>query len=582
MAARRAGALVLLCTVTLGVLISMRENDDVLLSSFIGSKNVIANAAALAEPCARPEIHARRLSVRVVACCALPDATAYLHQVHAALRHESPIVFAELFGIELDVQLLTQWPAAADAAPRDAILLVLNARLPACQHQLIVPWTHGMNFTATYPALVREPLIRLVETARARVRAPGIRIAFLNVWTGQRSPSPNFIASSKAFANVTNAQVLIFADAASNLALNVANIRVHLIANLTDFIFAQTRTLVPLNGYSNGVKYELGRKVCDYRALFGGIFERFIPENEFTHWAWMDAHSRPGDMFGALTDYGYDFARFDIVSFTCVWFYIIVLECRSNAARAQRAALLQAAHTSGHLTIFTNTAHGRGLYKHCLSYSDVVYGTSALIAADELQCSLGWMRASNVSMSLRTSPSPWTPRAAHTQANPRHTTATATWVKTRFNSEFVVSRGVDPDGIPHVALGPFPYRVFETVHGAGDVGSFFRVSEFRHYWRSNIAFHGFSDARIPKRMVAEMASLVDVAFAPRQPPARQPSSQDDYDALLSPQRWGARYSALTKTASGQWFCRYLARNLYREENDTITRVELGVLHDRYA
>ena len=84
--------------------------------------------------------------------------------------------------------------------------------------------------------------------------------------------------------------------------------------NLTRFLHSRVDELVPqLEGHEH---YSLGWGLCDFRWLFGDIFQVLLPETEYTHWAWADSDAfASSELFGPLTDYGRDFQLHDVVSF---------------------------------------------------------------------------------------------------------------------------------------------------------------------------------------------------------------------------------------------------------------------------
>jgi hypothetical protein len=79
------------------------------------------------------------------------------------------------------------------------------------------------------------------------------------------------------------------------------------------------------------------------------MFAHLLPESDFSHWAWADSDAFASrELFsGALTDFGRDFERHDVVSFASFGtgkdFYVVTMM----------------AYTSGTFAAFKNSAKGR-------------------------------------------------------------------------------------------------------------------------------------------------------------------------------------------------------------------------------
>jgi len=204
----------------------------------------------------------------------------------------------------------------------------------------------------------------VAERVAQHLPLPPVRLCVLLVWAGTKPPPSRMLEVAKSFLTGGAAAVLVFVENAHVAAMRAAaggdarggGVRVvndvpHG-GNLTRFLHDRVDELVPeVRGHAH---YALGWGLCDFRWLFGDIFAPWIPEADFTHWAWADADAFASArmVFGPLTDHGRDFARHDVISFA------------SFGTGRDFYATTMLAYTSGTFAAFRNTARGRTLYRH--------------------------------------------------------------------------------------------------------------------------------------------------------------------------------------------------------------------------
>jgi len=261
----------------------------------------------------------------------------------------------------------------------------------------------------------------VARTIQATIRpVASLHIAVLLVWTGtaKQPPAAELLNVARAFvkSDPTKVTCLLIIEGAHldlfraammvNTSVETTQLdrKIRIIhdygeeskGNLTHYIHAQAETLVPsIKGRHH--HYPIGWSLCDFRWLFGAIFEPFLSKSGFTHWAWGDLHTYPGKMFGAISDYGYDFLRHDVVSFNS-----IIIERDRRPRRNRRAqAPSRMAFSSGAFTAIKNTLKGRELFRLTpreeLELALIGPGNELL---DEIGTSNAVFGAANVSIAL--------------------------------------------------------------------------------------------------------------------------------------------------------------------------------------
>jgi len=205
--------------------------------------------------------------------------------------------------------------------------------------------------------------------------------------TGSRQPSPAFSRSIDQFSRYgALAKSVVFIDAsaaAEDYFKGAHNVIVHRIVNLSTVIHLSADAMLPeLAAHERRRHYPLGRKLSDFRWMFGAIFQQHLAE--FTHWAWVDAHDFAGDLFGAVTQHGADLARFDIVSFTSI-----------------DGSVKNDPHVSGYMAVLHNDERGRNLFRRCASLVPSLLETEMVGGGnDEVHCSDDLLRAPGVTAAL--------------------------------------------------------------------------------------------------------------------------------------------------------------------------------------
>jgi len=138
-----------------------------------------------------------------------------------------------------------------------------------------------------------------------------LKIALLNVWTGVRPATTAFAKSSSSCVNDPRVDIIAIVDSNEKLFhLNENKAKIVRIPNITEFFHSRINDAFP--SLLNHPHYSLGRKICDYRYLFGYIFKDLL--KDYTHWGWIDAHAFIGNILGPISNYGKDFETFDAVS----------------------------------------------------------------------------------------------------------------------------------------------------------------------------------------------------------------------------------------------------------------------------
>ena len=257
------------------------------------------------------------------------------------------------------------------------------------------------------PNVLYGTIRHAIGKAIQRLRSPArIKLAAMLIWAGAKPPPVHLLEVAQAFVRSDNRITIFimiedqFAEAFKiqydNKKINKDfQNRIRLIhhydetskGNLTHFIHTRSDTLVPsIQGH---YQYALGWSLCDFRWLFGAIFESFLPETEFTHWAWADSDAFPGRMFGPISDYGFDLERHDVTSFAA-----IILERDSPPSSMM-------AYSSGTFTAIKNNEKGRNLFRYTPKEKlDRALTRSSNGILDEVGTSNGVFAAPNVSIAL--------------------------------------------------------------------------------------------------------------------------------------------------------------------------------------
>eukprot|EP01062_Namystynia_karyoxenos_P012716 TRINITY_DN14597_c0_g1_i1.p1 TRINITY_DN14597_c0_g1~~TRINITY_DN14597_c0_g1_i1.p1 ORF type:complete len:1014 (+),score=262.97 TRINITY_DN14597_c0_g1_i1:81-3044(+) len=207
-------------------------------------------------------------------------------------------------------------------------------------------WTAPESGVAPAPlpdALVPPPKGTFVEVAPT-TPAPGVsaallRIALIAVFVGTRPPPAVFFdAWETVRGNAAILDLLVIAEQGPAqealrqelAARKVPNVRIVTeYGGLAGFIHRRTSELVP--GLPV-LTHALGWNLCDYRPLFGSIFEDQL--KQYSHWGWADTHLYLGDLM-RHTRGGADFHESDVVTFKEVGSWSLF--------------------TSGTITVFRNT-----------------------------------------------------------------------------------------------------------------------------------------------------------------------------------------------------------------------------------
>jgi hypothetical protein len=209
-----------------------------------------------------------------------------------------------------------------------------------------------------------------------------IRIALFTIWIGKRDPTLSFHRSARDFSRkrvndtrkiTYESTVFMVIDASSPPAkMDIGNAIEIRVPNLVDEILNRTERLIPsLRERKRPPLFESGRKICDFRWIFGELFNQELVG--YDYWGWIDAHSVAGDLFGALTRYGQDFdGEFDMITNTYFGDPTILT-------------------SRGWLTILGNSHRVNTLWRNIPRIDELLY-SRPLYAVDELQ---GFMHAWN-------------------------------------------------------------------------------------------------------------------------------------------------------------------------------------------
>eukprot|EP01065_Artemidia_motanka_P007963 TRINITY_DN13986_c0_g1_i3.p1 TRINITY_DN13986_c0_g1~~TRINITY_DN13986_c0_g1_i3.p1 ORF type:complete len:902 (+),score=236.32 TRINITY_DN13986_c0_g1_i3:66-2708(+) len=202
----------------------------------------------------------------------------------------------------------------------------------------------------------RRPLGRRIKSPRVAkfvevaptTPAPGgseLRVALLAVYVG-RGPSPGFVAALDGVGrNRAVLDMLVVMDegsAADDLRDTVrrggyVNVKVITEPSLQEFIHRTASQLVP--GLPV-LEHDLGWNLCDYRPLYGSIFDKHLAG--YTHWGWADGHAYIADLL-RHTNGGRDLRDNDVVTFKEPGSWSLF--------------------TSGTLSVFKNTVVGREAWR---------------------------------------------------------------------------------------------------------------------------------------------------------------------------------------------------------------------------
>jgi len=209
-----------------------------------------------------------------------------------------------------------------------------------------------------------------------------VKIALLNVWIGSRSTSVAFAKSSQPCIHDPRVDLLVIVDEKAVLHFNESTIvgngreRVVRIPNFVEFIHQKLEEAFPET--VNHTRFDIGRKVVDYRHMFGFIFKDLLAG--YTHWGWIDVHGFLGDILGPASHFGRDFENYDVVS---------VLKI----TRPQRA------YTRGALSVFKNNDHINRLFYRIPGLVDLSLSPENK-GVDEIAASIALVANPNVSLAL--------------------------------------------------------------------------------------------------------------------------------------------------------------------------------------
>lgn len=211
---------------------------------------------------------------------------------------------------------------------------------------------------------VRYAIVEQVQKVRAE--AP-VTLAVLIVWAGSKPPPLQLYDVAKAFAQSDTritAMLMVeeessesFRDTYNTAIPESLRKRIKVVSqfdevskgNLTHFIHSRADVLVP--SIKDHFQYALGWSLCDFRWLFGAIFDQFLPEENFTHWAWGDSDAFPGRVLGSFSDYGHDLLRHDVTTFAAT---IIDRDAPASSMMG---------YSSGTFTAVKNTKRGRDFFR---------------------------------------------------------------------------------------------------------------------------------------------------------------------------------------------------------------------------
>lgn len=405
---------------------------------------------------------------------------------------------------------------------------------------------------ALYNAAIRSQLGEVIQRTRPRLTSSQLSIAVLLVWSGTK-PAPHsllkvaqsFVQSSPIFT------ILLLVDSAHHAYFEAHNphpdkIKLVKLDDLGEFIHSRASELVP--EVRNHTHYPLGWSLCDFRWLFGAIFQDYLPEEEYTHWAWADsdAYVSP-DLFGPITDYGYDFVRHDVTSFAAMVYD------KPNTASSMMG------YASGTLTVVRNTAKGRELFRYTpldRLIRGLVNPSNGIL--DEAITSNAVLSAPNVTVALIASQvrAPGTVRCRKTG---KMFYIARDWEDSTWLDKLRVLGRVNTD--PHAAasVSDSKARVLGRFVGGKALGGQFESPGYAYLYPAWYT-----------------------------PPLVSP------DSFLSLESDGVGFSSLLRDEQGNWFARPLPRFCFHRSNKrsfpdhvfyldrALVRVEVAVTHSRIA
>ena len=487
-----------------------------------------------------------------------------------AMEYASAMLSDPTFKIGASVELLPTFDAHArsvdvavvpTAAARERVLRACPD-VPA--HRVVAFPPGALDASSETPPETHYDALRadLLRATRASSLG-GVSVAFFNVWAGSRPPSARFIATSAAFTTFwgpTRSRVVAVVDAAAPLNeaprglenwTSLPGLRLVRIPNLLEYMQRRVDDLLP-GMPRNRTYHSSGKKVAgDLRPMFGAMFAEHIPESEFSHWGWLDAHAFPADLFGLSTNFGRDWDAFDVLAFS---------------------GLTSSIHLSGGFVALRNNQRGRDLYLTCL---DNAYAQHLQLpdhfGDDERACSDSILRAPNVTVAI-----------AENMLFVTHHTAkqVVSWRDRRTGLPRALMRCAnEPPGAdtpPHVKENDLCHRFDEEGFGSA-LASLDMVSlrNFRYpegKWGAKLT-RGGSRGPHPPRGAPSWFRI------PAVPPSHFPKSEH---------RLGV-FGTMIRDTNGHWWLRPLPRSealvVVRGANDSEWRsrvgVEMSLLHSRF-
>ena len=290
----------------------------------------------------------------------------------------------ETFSVGLGLQLVPalsalEWTVRLGFSP--------IAAKPECSLDLVLSPLSSLDVLY---ASVRSQLVQFATQVQTRAPLrPALSLAAMIVWTGSKPAPLSLLAVAESFAVLAPVTVLVLVDSLSpQLAEGLRQkdkIRVVRFDNLSQFIHTRAAELVP--EIVPHEHYALGWNLCDFRWLFGAVFESHLVG--FSHWAWIDGDAFASPLlFGSVTDFGRDFQRHDVLS--------VATSIYQNGESTSDAAFV-----SGTFTAVVNTPRGRNFFRHTPlerlvrglkssrnGYLDEVITSNAVLSADKVTVAL--------------------------------------------------------------------------------------------------------------------------------------------------------------------------------------------------
>lgn len=400
------------------------------------------------------------------------------------------------------------------------------------------------------------------ETIQKFRRPAKVSLAVLIVWAGSKKPPPNQlldVASTFAKSGDSVHAMLFVEDHPITTEFRKGfklfiqsqppfiRDRIHLFdyfdavskGNLTHFIHSRADVLLPqIKGHHH---YALGWSLCDFRWMFGAIFERFIPQDKFTHFAWGDSDAFPGQMMQSISDYGYDFERSDVISFAAV-----VVEGKDFASSMM-------GYTSGTFTALRNNEFGKNLFRYTPPeklHRAIIRESNGIL--DEAGSSNAALSVPNVTVALISS----------------QCRKPGSMYESRSNRLFFVARTQDESNdiqkLARLGRVSEPFSTAPLAHGKV-LGRFVGGSPL-----GNQEFYQHD------------STLDDVDWY--QPPYVSP------DQFLNMMSEGTGFATLLRDSKGRWWHRPLSYRLFHKshareksifwEGRSFISVEMGIVHSR--